>query len=200
MNKNSLNGILYALFLAIILAANPANATEKKIFSAIYTYEIEKTDIMPSSIRPDPQEPVSWLMIEFSKAQAQKFSELTKANQGRSIAIMVNDHLISTPTLMDHITGSHQSFPIKDDAPESLRSKLDDLDRLEFFIVEAHFTLPSDMMLPAAQPSFDLALKDDMRTTLCESPHIFLFEDDVLIAKSTKCNQETILFHHIQSP
>ncbi|MFK7867320.1 MAG: hypothetical protein AB8B77_07775, partial [Alphaproteobacteria bacterium] len=182
MNKNSLNGILYALFLAIILAANPANAAQKDIFSAIYTYEIEEADLRPIYIEKSESTSNDWLIIHMSKAQTEKISELTKANEGRFIVATVNNHLAFKLTLMDHISSEPFIIILGDGISDVLRSKIENANHLRFFIVEAHFTLPSDMMLPAAQPSFDLALKDDMRTTLCESPHIFLFEDDVLIA------------------
>jgi preprotein translocase subunit SecD len=68
--------------------------------------------------RPETRE-VPTLLITFTEAGRQKFSELTRTWQGRQLGVLINQKVVATPQVRDEIAGGELAITGNFDANES---------------------------------------------------------------------------------
>lgn len=71
------------------------------------TERMSGEDLTAAVARPDDQRPGYWMVIfEFGGEGSTKFGELTEQNVGREMAIVVDENVMSAPTIQSRIVGS----------------------------------------------------------------------------------------------
>jgi len=70
------------------------------------TWEMTGEDLKSAVARPDDQSPGNWLILfEFGADGVREFGDLTEANVGRQMGIVVDGHVVSAPNINERIYG-----------------------------------------------------------------------------------------------
>ena len=86
---------------------NPDTKAEQKIPHVVFKRTLlSGSELTDASVQADPNSPGNWqVAINFSAAGAQRFGEITEANTGRHLAIILDGTLYSAPRINERIPG-----------------------------------------------------------------------------------------------
>lgn len=86
---------------------DPAAATESGAPFQLGDTELTGADLLRSRVEFDPQTGKPVVGLQFNSEGAKKFQEITKKNIGKQVAILVDDEIITAPTVQQEISGGN---------------------------------------------------------------------------------------------